>query len=161
ETEPNDTRDAANRIVLPVTVNGQIGRDGDTDCYIFAARKGEWIACEIYSMRLIGNIGESWLKGYMELADSAGRVLAANEGYYQWPPSPESQRPPDGPSPPLSHDLTYRGAPEAVSRLTVGAVPHVAGILPAGARRGSTVEVRFAGINLGEAPVQRITIPAD
>jgi Bacterial pre-peptidase C-terminal domain len=161
EAEPNGTREAANRISLPATVNGQIGQDGDADCYTFAARAGERIACEIYSMRLIGNIGDSWLKGYMELSDKGGHVLAANEGYYHWDPYIEFQAPADGDYTLLFRELSYRGAAEAVYRLTVGAVPHVAGILPAGGRRGTTVEVRFAGINLGDAPTQRVTIPAD
>jgi Bacterial pre-peptidase C-terminal domain len=88
-------------------------------------------------------------------------VLAANEGYYHWDPYIEFQAPADGDYTLLFRELTYRGAPEAVYRLTVGAVPHVSGILPAGGQRGSTVEVRFAGINLGETRTQRVTIPTD
>ena len=40
ETEPNDTAAQAQKIPVPSSVNGRIGRDGDVDHFAFEARKG-------------------------------------------------------------------------------------------------------------------------
>ena len=80
ETEPNDTPKDATKVTLPITVEGRIQQYGDRDGVTFPAKPGETIVCEIEAMRVLGQVGDSWLKGYMEIQDAAGNVLAESQG---------------------------------------------------------------------------------
>lgn len=160
EREPNDDS-AGQTVPIPVVVNGRIQENSDVDVYTFRGKKGQRIVGEVYGLRSLGMIGDSWLKGYMELRDGAGKVLAANEGYYRWDPMIDYTLPADGDYSFAFRDLMYRGAPSAVYRLAIGELPRATAMFPAGGRRGSTAEVTFAGDNLGPKPVRTITIPAD
>jgi hypothetical protein len=161
EREPNNDWSEAQHVTPPVTVHGAIGANSDVDTFAFQAKKGEAIACEIQSLRLLGNIGDSWLKGYLEVRDAAGKVLGASDGYYRWDPYVEFVAPADGLYRVQFHDIQFRGAPTAVYRLTIGAVPHAWSLFPMGGQRGTTVRARFTGINLGPEPVKAITLPKD
>jgi hypothetical protein len=74
EAEPNDLRNRAERVTLPVTVNGRIGRPGDVDCFRFEGRAGEEVVAEITARRL-----ESPLDSVLRLFDAAGQQLAVND----------------------------------------------------------------------------------
>ena len=52
EKEPNDSAAAAQRVKLPVMVNGRIDRPGDWDVFRFEGRAGEAIVAEVYARRL-------------------------------------------------------------------------------------------------------------
>jgi len=86
ETEPNDARSQAQRIELPVTINGQVGQGSDIDSYTFTLKQGQEVSIEIQSLRLLGELGNTWLKGYAWAEDSSGNLLAENDGYYRWDP---------------------------------------------------------------------------
>jgi hypothetical protein len=159
EREPND--DSAGQLVEPpVVVNGRIQQGGDVDLYTFHGKKGQRIVGEVYGLRSLGMIDDSWLKGYMELRDGAGKVLAASEGYYRWDPLIEYTLPADGDYSFLFRDLLFRGASMAVYRLAIGSLPRVTAIFPPGGRRGSTVDATFIGDNLGPESTRQIAIPA-
>jgi hypothetical protein len=161
EREPNDDS-TGQPVEIPVVVNGRIQQDTDVDIYSFHGKKGQRIVGEIYGERVLGTIGEdSWLKGYLELRDNAGHVLAANEGYYHWDPLIEYTLPADGDYSFLSRELTYRGSPSAVYRLAIGALPRATALFPSGGRRGSTAGIAFVGDNLGPQPALQVKIPAD
>jgi hypothetical protein len=160
EREPNDDS-GGQWVEPPVVVNGRIQQDTDVDVFSFRGKKGERIVGEVYGERSLGMIDESWLKGYLELRDSAGHVLAANEGYYHWDPLIECTLPADGDYSFAFRELTYRGKPSAVYRLVIGALPRATALFPAGGQRGTTVAVGFVGDNLGPHPAQEIAIPAD
>lgn len=74
ETEPNDTSAAAQRITLPVIVNGRIGRPGDVDVYRFDGRAADEVVVEVVARRL-----GSPLDSLVRLTDSAGRMIAWND----------------------------------------------------------------------------------
>ncbi|HZZ81227.1 MAG TPA: PPC domain-containing protein, partial [Gemmataceae bacterium] len=46
EKEPNDTPKEANRINVPAGVTGRFEKGGDTDCFVFSAKKGQKLAIE-------------------------------------------------------------------------------------------------------------------
>jgi hypothetical protein len=52
EAEPNGADDEADDIPTPVTINGRIGEDGDTDSITFAVEAGQQLAMEVYAGRL-------------------------------------------------------------------------------------------------------------
>src|SRR5262249_29741067 len=147
EKEPNDTLQTAAHVTLPITMNGRIQQYTDRDGLTFHARAGETVVCEIQALRILGEVGDSWLKGYMEIQDAQGIVLTSSEGtsddYYRWDPVIAFEPPKEGDYTVFYRDLNWRGAAEAVYRLTVGGVPHAIGLFPLGGRRGTTVDVGF------------------
>lgn len=76
EQEPNDLQGRAQRINLPVIVNGRIGRPGDWDVFRFEGRAGDRIVAEIAARRL-----ESPLDSVLVLTDAMGRRLAFDDDH--------------------------------------------------------------------------------
>ncbi len=74
EKEPNNRKENAQRIALPVMVNGRIDQPGDWDVYRFEGRAGDEIVAEVYARRL-----NSPLDSLLRLTDAAGRELAVND----------------------------------------------------------------------------------
>ena len=81
ETEPNDTAETAQKVALPLVVNGRVGRPGDVDVYQFEGRAGQEVVAEVEARRL-----GSPLDSVLRLVDAAGAVVAANDDR----PDPES-----------------------------------------------------------------------
>jgi len=76
EQEPNDEPAVAQRIRPPLVVNGRIGQAGDCDVFRFHGRGGGRIVVEVVARRL-----GSPLDSVLELADAAGRRIAANDDH--------------------------------------------------------------------------------
>ncbi len=76
EQEPNDSPAAAQRVSLPVVVNGRIDRPGDRDVFSFEGHAGQEIVAEVLARRL-----DSPLDSVLKLSDAAGRQLAFNDDY--------------------------------------------------------------------------------
>src|SRR5436190_3710250 len=51
ETEPNSEPEHAERIALPVVVNGQIAGERDQDYFVFAVKSGQVITCDVLAAR--------------------------------------------------------------------------------------------------------------
>ena len=78
ETEPNNDRDSAQRVALPLIVNGRIGRPGDVDVFRFEGRAGDRVVAEVLARRL-----HSPLDSLLRVTDASGRVLEWNDDYMQ------------------------------------------------------------------------------
>jgi len=76
EKEPNDSPQTAQRVTLPVIVNGRIDRPGGWDAFHFEGRTGQRIIAEVYARRL-----DSPLDSVLELTDAAGKRLAFNDDH--------------------------------------------------------------------------------
>ena len=74
EKEPNNRKENAQRVSLPVIVNGRIDQPGDWDVFRFDGRAGEEIVAEVSARRL-----DSPLDSLLRLTDAAGRELAVND----------------------------------------------------------------------------------
>jgi hypothetical protein len=74
ETEPNDTAAAAQKVTLPVVINGRIGQPGDVDAFRFDGRAGEEVVAEVMARRL-----NSPMDAMLQLVDAAGKVVATND----------------------------------------------------------------------------------
>jgi hypothetical protein len=164
EKEPNNTQQDAPKVTLPVTINGRIEEDSDIDGATFHAKPAETVVCEVQALRILGQIDDSWLKGYLEIRDADGKTLVDSEGasddYYRWDPLIAFTPPKEGDYTVFYRDLNWRGAPMAVYRLTLGVLPHAIGIFPLGGQRGKTATVHFIGPNLQDA-TRQIAVPAD
>jgi hypothetical protein len=76
EQEPNDSAETAQKVTLPVIVNGRIGRPGDADVFSFQGRAGEEIVLEVYARRL-----DSPLDSLLMLSDASGKQVAVNDDH--------------------------------------------------------------------------------
>lgn len=76
EREPNDTSSKAQRVTLPVIVNGRIQQPGDIDLFSFDGRAGTEVVAEVAARRL----GSS-LDSALELTDAAGIRIAFNDDH--------------------------------------------------------------------------------
>ncbi len=165
EKEPNDALTNAAKMTLPVTANGQIQQGTDRDGWTFHAKAGETVVCEIEGLRVLGQVGDSWLKGYLEIQDKNGNMLAESQGtpddYYRWDPLIAFSPPAEGDYTVFFRDLNWRGDNKAVYRLTVGVVPHALGVFPLGGRWGESVDVQFAGPNLPASATRKVSLPAE
>jgi hypothetical protein len=76
ETEPNDSETTAQRVSLPLILNGRIDKPGDVDVYQFAGQAGEEVVAEVWARRL-----NSPLDSALRLVDAKGTEIAANDDH--------------------------------------------------------------------------------
>ncbi len=76
EEESNDAQQDAQRVTLPVIVNGRIDKGGDRDVVCFEGRTGDEVVAEVYARRL-----GSPLDSVLKLTDATGRQLAFNDDH--------------------------------------------------------------------------------
>jgi len=76
EKEPNNTQANAQKVKLPIIVNGRIDRPGDWDVFSFSGRAGQAIVAEAYARRL-----DSPLDSVLKLTDRTGKQLAFNDDF--------------------------------------------------------------------------------
>ncbi len=74
EKEPNEGK--AQRVTLPLIVNGRIERAGDTDAFEFEGKAGERVVAEVVARRL-----HSPLDSLLRVMDASGKVLDWNDDY--------------------------------------------------------------------------------
>jgi hypothetical protein len=157
EKEPNDRMAEAQALPsFPVTVDGQVDKAADVDRYPFQVAAGEtWV----FSINAAQH--RSDLDPYLTLFDSRGRSIAfAMETF--------------GKDPRLVHtfaaagkytvevrDSLFRGGAGYTYRLSLGKLPVVTRWSPLGGRRGQTVQVALAGINLGATKELQVALPGE
>jgi hypothetical protein len=76
EKEPNNELQNAQKVTLPIIVNGRIDQPGDWDVFSFTARAGSQVVAEVYARRL-----DSPLDSVLKLTDAQGRQLAFNDDH--------------------------------------------------------------------------------
>lgn len=74
---PNDKPMIAQKVKLPITVNGRIDRQDDWDVFQFNGRAGETVVAEVLARRL-----DSPLDSMLKITDSKGRLLAMNDDHF-------------------------------------------------------------------------------
>jgi len=76
EKEGNNDVAHAQKLTLPVIINGGSNRPGDWDVFKVEGRGGDTIVAEVYARRL-----DSPLDSLLKLTDEAGRVIAFNDDH--------------------------------------------------------------------------------
>jgi hypothetical protein len=74
EAESNNTTAEAQKVVLPMIVNGRIGSPNDKDVFKFEGRKDQDVVIAVFARRL-----NSPLDSLVQLTDETGRVLFWND----------------------------------------------------------------------------------
>lgn len=76
DKEPNNTLSDAQKVELPIMINGRIDRPDDWDVFQFTGRAGETVVAEVFARRL-----ESPVDSVLKLTDETGKVLAMNDDH--------------------------------------------------------------------------------
>jgi DNA-binding beta-propeller fold protein YncE len=151
EQEPNDSAGTGQKVTLPVTITGTIGRAGDIDYFRFEATAGQQVGVQV----LTAAVG-SKLEPVLELTDTRGNVLAASTSGVLGYTCPKA-----GIYALAVRDRDYRGDPGRGYRLHIGEVPVVTAVHPLGLQRGTEAEIHLDGVNLGPTRSIHVKAPAD
>jgi hypothetical protein len=76
DKEPNNSQAHAQKIRLPVVINGRIDQPDDWDVFQFYGQANDTIVAEVQARRL-----DSPLDSIVKLTDASGQVLAANDDH--------------------------------------------------------------------------------
>ena len=76
DTETNHTQATAQKIMLPITINGRINKPGDWDVFEFTGASNQPIVAEVSARRL-----DSPLDSVIKLTDAQGNLLAFNDDH--------------------------------------------------------------------------------
>ncbi len=74
DREANDAPSQAQKVQLPIIVNGRMNRPGDWDVFRFAGKSNQTVVVEVSARRL-----ESPLDSIIKLVDAQGHLLAVND----------------------------------------------------------------------------------
>ncbi len=77
EQEPNDAAAAAQKVTLPIVVNGRADRPGDGDVFEVEGKAGETIVAEVQARRL-----GSPLDSFVKIAAADGKIIALNDDHF-------------------------------------------------------------------------------
>jgi hypothetical protein len=148
EAEPNDSPRTGQKVTLPATVVGALGKAGDVDYYVFTARAGEEVGVQVRKSNPAG-----W-EPYLRLVDAEGDVLAESDSGVLGHTCARAGTYALG-----IRDRQYRGGPGLGYRLDIGTVPVVTAVFPLGVQRGKETEVRLEGVHLGKGRTVRVKAP--
>ncbi|MBI4585221.1 MAG: PPC domain-containing protein [Planctomycetes bacterium] len=152
----NKTIDSAQRLVLPVAVDG--GCEAESrDFYKFTARAGQRVSVEAVARRL-----GSPLDPVIRLLDSDSRELmySDDEGGLSGDCRYAYKFYSDGEYVIEIRDACYQGGGDYRYRLRLGDFPLPTTAFPLGGQKGTTCEIAFAGPAVEGVPAQRVTLPA-
>lgn len=148
EQEPNNERTAAEKVTLPVTINGRVNPETDVDSFQFSGRAGQRLVALVQAHALDVH-GQYKKRGVvdasLEILDASGRVVAEAQDTLGLDPLLETTLPADGDYVAQVRLLNFDGFPQAVYRLTLGDVPVPVAAFPPGGPRGATVDVALRG----------------
>lgn len=158
ETEPNSRPDQAERVELPVVINGQVAGERDLDVFEFAAKAGEVVVCDVWAARI-----GSPLDPVVEITDRAGRRMDADEVRVGSDPVLAFRVPSSGAYRVAVSNVSFHGGCQYVYRMTVSTRPFVAHAFPCGGRAGESRDVQlYALTGTGTPRVirERVVFPA-
>jgi len=77
EQEPNHSPAQAQKVTLPVIINGRVDRPGDWDVFEVAGQAGDTLVAEVTARRL-----GSPLDSFVKITNAAGQIIAFNDDHY-------------------------------------------------------------------------------
>ncbi len=138
EVEPNSLPDTAERVEMPVTLNGQIDGERDMDYYRFRAREGEVIVAEVTASRI-----GSPLETAIEFHDKTGHRLMVQEILLGSDPIIAFRAPGDGEFVMSVANLGAAGGPHFVYRITLSKEPFTIAGFPAGGPAERAIQIEL------------------
>jgi len=161
EQEPNNSPGEGRLLELPVVVNARLDAGADIDQFRFRARAGETVTLALQGQALDSQSEKlAFLDTTLTIYDATGQVVARNEDFHTLDPFLAFRPKSAGEYTAEVREVGFGGGDAAVYRLTLGSVPWVTSLYPAGGRRGESVEVAAAGPNLPDNGKLKVQIPA-
>jgi ribosomal protein L40E len=77
EKEPNNDPSHAQKVTLPIIINGRVDRPGDWDVFEVQGKAGETIVAEVCARRL-----GSPLDSFLKVTGADGKIIALNDDHY-------------------------------------------------------------------------------
>ncbi|MBI5686827.1 MAG: PPC domain-containing protein [Verrucomicrobia bacterium] len=74
DKEPNNTPERAQKVTLPLIVNGRIDKEDDWDVFQFTGKAGNTVVAEVHARRL-----DSPVDSVIKLTDASGKLLAFSD----------------------------------------------------------------------------------
>ncbi|MBI3860580.1 MAG: PPC domain-containing protein [Planctomycetia bacterium] len=142
ETESNSVPDRAERVQLPVTINGQIAGERDLDYFRFEAAAGDVVSIDVVAARL-----GSPLDPVVEIQDLHGRRQTVEEIRVGSDPVIAFRVPASGEYRLLISNLNFHGGPHFVYRATISTAPYVLFAFPPGGRLGQSSEIELFSLD--------------
>ena len=133
ETEPNSRPELAERIALPVVVNGQIAGERDQDFYVFSAKAGAVVVCDVMAARI-----GSPLDPVVTITNSVGGRVEVQEVRVGGDPVLAFRAPSTGDYRLHVANLGFPGGPAFVYRITLATASYAPFAFPAGGRTSET-----------------------
>jgi hypothetical protein len=158
ETEPNSLPELAERITLPVVVNGQIAGERDQDYFVFAGKAGEVVVCDVMSARI-----GSPLDPVIAITDLNGQRQDVQEVRVGNDPVMAFRVPKTGDYRLHVANLGFGGGPAYVYRITLSTKPFAVYAFPPVGRINETREVETYTLNGTaefRATKEKVTFPA-
>jgi WD40 repeat protein len=150
EQEPNDSPTTGQKVTLPFSLSGSIGKPGDMDYFRFEAKEGQEIGVQV----LTGPVG-SRLEPILRLTDASGQLLAESGNGLLGFLCPRAGTYALG-----IRDREFRGGGGMHYRLHVGDIPIVTSVFPLGIQRGTEADIHLEGVHLGKTRSIRVKAPA-
>ncbi len=157
ETEPNSLPAEAQQVEMPVTINGQIAGESDLDYFRFDATSGDVVRVDVAAARL-----GSTLDPIVQVIGPDGRRVAADDVRVGADPVLAFRVTTSGEHRLLISNVTFRGGPSFVYRITLSTAPFVRFAFPSGGQAGTTRESNFYSLT-GESTLriwrESVTLP--
>ena len=158
ETEPNSLPDEAQRVEMPITLNGQIAGESDLDYYRFDAQAGDVVRVDVAAARL-----GSALDPIIEVLGPDGRRVTADDVRAGADPVLAFRALTTGEHRLLVSNVTFRGGPSYVYRITLSTAPLIRFAFPPGGQVGATRDIDFFAL-VGDGSLkilrERVSLPA-
>jgi hypothetical protein len=158
EAEPNDEL-AKGQVVkdLPVTINGQLAKNGDVDCYAVQLSAGQCLVASVQGRR-IGSPIDPMLH---LLAEDGTQVAFVHDGLgldpllvYRAQRSGRFTIRVSAFAFPPAAEVKFAGGKDAVYRLSLTTGPYVRAVSPSGVTRGQKASLRPIGWNLNSTAIE-------
>jgi len=155
EVEPNDDFRKAQLVdKSAVVVNGRLEKAGDVDSFAIRAEQGKWIVAAVDCYALGASVDP-----VLQILDERGVRVALNHDTHNLDALVAWQAPHTGTyivqllgfAHPPAADVTAKGSPAYVYRLTLTTGPFVRSTFPMGLKRGAKGAVELVGWNLPKA----------
>ena len=145
----NNKPETAQKVTLPLMVNGVLTQSGEKQFFAFEARKNQRLTLSLKAFRL-NEQSAAYFNPVLFLYDSAGHEVAKNLGRFGVDPVIDYAVPTDGTYTLLVHDLIWKGSPSSVYRLMLGTQPEDGILSPVSAAPGARLAAQIMPVAEGE-----------
>lgn len=157
ETESNSTPERAERIALPIVINGQIAGERDQDFFTFSGHENDVVVFDVMAARI-----GSPLDPVITITDGRGLRQDVQQISHGGDPVVAFRVRKTGDYRLHVANLGYGGGPAYVYRITASTRPFVAHAFPAGGRSGETIALAtsvLTGTREFKTVLERVPIP--